>query len=308
MTPLTYDQFAIRNIWLPTPERSLFTTNLGLNRQVGGMAWGFLFDKRLDYAAGVFTGVRNSFEDLNNAKDFIGYLNGRPFQNSKSLGFLRDWNIGGSVAWGVQDQPAVPRAFRIGAVAPTNADQAGLAAAPFLTLNNDVSERGERLLGSVHSAYYYKGLSVIGEWQYGHGGYASSTRPTPVQVPFSAFYVTLGYFLTGEHMERRAMVKPLRPVFPTTKGDRRGIGAWELVGSYNDLRLGRQVFDAGFADKNLWSNQADTTEVGLNWYLNEYLKVYMFWLHGEFGDPVSYRPGGLQKTADMFWMRFQLFF
>ncbi len=35
MTPLTYDQFAIRPMWLPTPERSLFTTNLGLNRQIG---------------------------------------------------------------------------------------------------------------------------------------------------------------------------------------------------------------------------------------------------------------------------------
>jgi phosphate-selective porin OprO/OprP len=104
------------------------------------------------------------------------------------------------------------------------------------------------------------------------------------------------------------MVKPLRPVFPTSKEERRGIGAWELVGSYNDLRLGRQIFGAGFADPNLWSNQAATTEVGLNWYLNEYLKVYLFWLHGEFADAVLYRPGGLQKTSDMFWLRFQLFF
>ena len=27
-----------------------------------------------------------------------------------------------------------------------------------------------------------------------------------------------------------------------------------------------------------------------------------------FADPVQYRPGGLQKTADMFWLRFQLYF
>ena len=48
--------------------------------------------------------------------------------------------------------------------------------------------------------------------------------------------------------------------------------------------------------------------MGLNWYLNEYLKVYMFWLHGDFGDPVLYRPGGYQKTADMFWLIMQLYF
>src|SRR5262249_651849 len=37
-TPLPYDQYAISNYWLPTPERSLFTTNVGLNRQIGLMA------------------------------------------------------------------------------------------------------------------------------------------------------------------------------------------------------------------------------------------------------------------------------
>ncbi len=308
MTPLTYDQFAIRNIWLPTPERSLFTTNVGLNRQIGLMAWGTVLDRRLDYAAGVFTGPRNSFEDFNNEKDFIGFLNARPFQNSTRWEFLRDWNIGSSVAFGVQNQPAVPQAFRIGAVAPTNASQAALAAPPFLTLNNGVVERGDRLLGSVHSAFYRKGLSLIGEWQYGSAGYASPNRPNPLAVPISGFYATAAYFLTGEHVERRAMVKPLRPVFPTSKDQDRGLGAWELVGRYSALGFGEQIFRAGFADPNLWSNQAATTEVGLNWYLNEYMKVYMFWLHGEFGDPVLYRPGGFQKNADLFWLRFQLYF
>ena len=87
-----------------------------------------------------------------------------------------------------------------------------------------------------------------------------------------------------------------------------GPGAWEVVGRVSELRLGEKIFTSGFADPNLWSNQAITTELGLNWYWNEYVKIYMFWLHGDFGDPVQYRPGGLQKTADMFWLRFQLYF
>ena len=28
-TPMNYDQYAISNYWMPTPERSLFTTNVG---------------------------------------------------------------------------------------------------------------------------------------------------------------------------------------------------------------------------------------------------------------------------------------
>ena len=56
----------------------------------------------------------------------------------------------------------------------------GPGTVPFLILNRDVIERGDRLLGSVHAAYFYKGLSLIGEWQYGYGSYATAARPSPV--------------------------------------------------------------------------------------------------------------------------------
>ncbi len=307
-TPLGYDQFAIRNLWLPTPERSLFTTNLGTNRQVGLMAWGFLFDKRLDYAVGLFSGPRNSFEDFNNSKDITSYINARPFQGSERFAFLRDLNVGTSVAYGSQDQPAVPQAFRIGAVAPTNSSQSALATAPFLTLNNNVLERGQRLLGSVHGAYFYKGLSLIGEWNYGYGTYATAGAPVGVQVPISAYYVTGAYFLTGEHVDRRAMVVPLRPLVPSRPGQVRGIGAWEAVGRVSELGLGQQIFEKGLADPALWTNSVTTTELGMNWYWNEYLKVYLFWLHGQYGSPVTYASGDVQNHVDMLWMRFQLYY
>ena len=76
----------------------------------------------------------------------------------------------------------------------------------------------------------------------------------------------------------------------------------------SELSIGEKIFTAGFADPNLWSNQAITTELGLNWYWNEYVKLYAFWLHADFADPVQFRPGGLQNSADMFWLRFQLYF
>ena len=110
-TPLLYEQYAISNYWLLTPERSLFSTNLGLNRQIGAMAWGYLFDKRLDYAVGMFNGGRNSFESLSNAMDVTGYLNARPFQESETLPFAKFLNVGGSFGWGHQDQPPTPAAF-----------------------------------------------------------------------------------------------------------------------------------------------------------------------------------------------------
>lgn len=306
-TPLFYDQFAISNYWLPTPERSLFTTNLSLNRQIGAMAWGYLFDKQLDYAAGVFNGSRNSFESLNTGLDFVGYLNARPFQRAAHLPFAENWNVGASLAFGRQDQSPVPVTFRIGAGSP-DANVPGIATVPFLILNRDVIERGDRLLGSVHMAYFYRSLSLIGEWQYGFGDYASSGHPSSEQVPFSGYYVSAGYFLTGEHIERRTRLKPLRPFVPLDREDERGPGAWEAVARVSQLRLGDEVFRAGFADPAIWSNVATTTELGANWYWNDYMKFYFFWLHGAFGEPVQYRPGGLQKSVDMFWLRCQLYF
>lgn len=306
-TPFGYDQYAISNYWMPTPERSIYTTNVGLNRQFGAMGWGYLFDKRLDYSAGIFNGSRNSFEGLNNGVDFVTFLNARPFQQSDGLPMLRFLNIGTSFAVGNQDQSPVPISFRIAGGSPS-ADNPGPGTTPFLILNRDVVERGNRLLGTLHAAYFYKSLSLIGEWQYGYGSYASASHPASAQVPFSGFYATAGYFLTGEEIERRTRVQPLRPLIPTDPSDRRGIGALEAVGRVSRLSLGEEVFRAGFADPTLWSNSAITTELGLNWYWNEYVKLYAFWLHGEFGDPVLYRPGRSQDTADMFWLRFQLYF
>ncbi len=306
-TPFTYDQYAISNYWLPTTERSVYTTNVGLGRQIGLMGWGYLFDKKLDYAAGIFNGSRNSFESLSDGVDFVTFLNTRPFQESQSLEFLRFLNVGTSFAYGHQDQAAVPVSFRIGGSSP-NSDNPGLGTTPFLILNPGVIERGDRLLGSVHSAYFYKSLSLIGEWQYGYGSYASPTHPSAVQVPYSGFYVTAGYFLTGEQVERRTRVKPLRPLVSASGKAQRGIGAVEAVARVGELSLGDQIFRGGFADPNLWSSSATTTEIGMNWYWNEYIKVYTFWLHGQFADPVQYRPGGYQKDADMFWLRFQLYF
>ena len=84
--------------------------------------------------------------------------------------------------------------------------------------------------------------------------------------------------------------------------------AFELTARYSELGLGPRVFTAGLADPNLWTNRAEMTDVGFNWYLNKFVKVYFDWEHAMFAQPVYYRPGGLQKTSDLFWLRFQVYF
>lgn len=111
--PFSYDQFAVSNYWLITPERSVFTTNLSPNRQFRAMAWRYLFNAQLDYAAGVFNSSCNSFESLINNLDFVGFVNTRSFQYSETLPVLRFLNIGTSIAFGRQDQSPAPVTFSI---------------------------------------------------------------------------------------------------------------------------------------------------------------------------------------------------
>ena len=115
-----------------------------------------------------------------------------------------------------------------------------------------------------------------------------------------------GYFLTGETVTSRNQIAPLRN-FGLRPGQR-GPGAWELGTRYNWLGLGSQVFSAGLSEANLWTDRVATVDVGLNWCLNSYLKVAIFWEHAKFGQPVLNAPGARQKTSDLLLIRGQLRF
>jgi phosphate-selective porin OprO/OprP len=78
------------------------------------------------------------------------------------------------------------------------------------------------------------------------------------------------------------------------------------------MDIDSQVFSAGLADPNLWSNRLFVLTSGINWHLNQYVKIYLDWEHSEFGSPVQFAPGPgsvrRQLTSDTFWFRFQLYF
>lgn len=305
--PYLYEYYAISNTDLLQPERSLFGANFGLNRGVGGQVWGQLLKKRADYAVGIFNGTRNQQLEFNSDKDVIAYLNLRPFQETEGLEALKWFNVGGSIDYGQQDNSVYPTALRT-SVSGTNNVGAFQAAPSFLQWNNNVIERGGRLLWSGFLAYYYKSLSVIAEAQGGYADYGLTSRPASqnTHVPLGGFYVTGGYFLTGEQVNRRSQVQPKKPFDLRKKSF--GLGAWELEARYSALTIGNQIFTEGLADPNLWTDRVQSVDVGLNWYMNEFVKIYIDWQHSEFGSPALYAPGRFQKTSDLFWIRGQVYF
>jgi phosphate-selective porin OprO and OprP len=305
-SPFTYEWYRI-HIWnLLAPERSLFSQNFSGQRRFGLMAHGDLFNKRMEYAVGSFDGQRNGYSEFNSHQDVLAFLNFKPFYNREGS-WLRDLQFGGSVDAGIENNPLTPAVLTTSAPESPSGLTPGSPAVPFLAFNNNVRERGLRELWELHTAYYYKGLSLLGAWDSGTQDYAlGASGPAPVRVPTSGYFVQAGYILTGETIRDRTLLDPLRP-FDLRPGHF-GLGAFEVTARFSELQLGRQVFTGGLADSSLWTNQAQMVDAGFNWYLNRFIKVYFDWEHAMFANPVFYNTGQFQKSNDLYWLRVQLYF
>jgi phosphate-selective porin OprO/OprP len=305
--PFTYEWYKL-NAWrFITPERSLFATNFGLNRMLGVMAWGELLEKRIEYAVGIFDGPRNSFQDFNTPKDVIAFLNFRPFDQTD--GFLKNLNIGGSMDYGMQDNPALPAVLRVDTNASSetlnNTSVTSNASIPFLAWNNGVTERGVRELWELHLAHYWQGLSFISGWDSGVNSYAAARGPN-VPISVQGFFAEAAYLITGETVNERTVVDPIRR-FDLRPG-KFGLGAIEPFARYSFLDVSNRVFTAGLADPNLWTNRVQLVDVGVNWYLNRAVKIYLDWEHAMYGQPIYASPGHFQTNSNLFWLRFQIYY
>jgi len=307
-TPYLYEYFSIAEGDLIAPERSIYAGNLAGNRQDGAMILGDVLEDRVGYAAGIFNGPRRSFGDSNSDKDLFFHLNTRPFLQSESLPALKYLNIGGGVNGGYEHNSTQPSNFAT-ANDQTSSATASTLSPTFLSFNGDVNEQGRRLQYSGHLAYFYKSFMLLGEYGGGSAGYGFANKPnSATQVPLQGYMVQATYFLTGEELTRRVnVVRPLHD-FGFNKG-KFSLGAFEVHGRFSQIDIGRQVFAAGLADPNLWTNRASAVDVGTNWYLNYYTKIYFDWQHAFYGNPITTGSSNrFTSTTDLFWLRFQLFF
>lgn len=317
IVPYSYDWYDHLEPYFITPERGLFPLNYGLSRQGGLMAWGVLGGGRAEYAVGGFDGRLLGLADNNTTRDAVGYLNWRPFLRSERRPALRFLNLGGSFAGGQTVRFSEQLPLRTSIQSSENDEAARSASITFFQFDDDVRGFGDRLQGALHLSYYVGGLSIEAEAQAGRFGASrveadASGRVlramAPVYYPVGAYHVAAGYFLTGERVEGRTTVVPLRPFDPWHH--RWGPGAVEVFGRVSQLGLGSQVFTSGLADPADWTRHATVTDAGFNWYLNRFLKVYVDWQHSFFGSPVlvNERTGLHRRTSDLLWLRLQIWF
>lgn len=289
-----------------TPERGLFALNFGLARQAGVFAHGKLNDQQLQYAIGGTFGQLSGLADTNTTRDGVGYLNAKPFLHTDRYSWLRYLNVGGSLALGQQayESPLLP--LRTSIQTSENDEAAQAASSIFLEYKDDVVAKGARMQGALHASLYSGPYSLEAECYAARFGVAPSPAASAVGLPIFGYDVTVARFLTGESVQNRKTVAPLRPI----RRDTAGWGAFEVFGRYSQLRLGSQVFSAGLANPNDWTNNIGITDIGCNWYLSQYVRVTLDWQHSFYATPVLLNEQAdlRSKSNDLYWLRCQLYF
>lgn len=289
-----------------TPERGLFPLNYGLARQAGIFAHGKVLDQRLQYAVGGTFGQLSGLADTNTTRDGVMYVNVRPFLQSTDLPVVQNLNLGGSLSIGRQVYATAPLPLRTSIQTSENDEAAQAASSIFLEFKDDVLARGERIQGALHASLYSGPVSIEAECYAARFGMTADLDNEDVGIPMFGYDVTVASFVTGETVTGRSTVVPQRPV----TRDGTGWGAWELFGRYSQLHLSDEIFTAGFANPDDWTNNAAITDIGFNWYLNRYVRVTFDWQHAMYATPVliNEEQDLRSRTNNLYWLRCQLCF
>jgi len=252
-------------------ERSL-ATDLVPNRDVGVDLNGDLSDGVVTYAAGVFNGVAdgaNGDLDNNDAKDYEGRLFVHPFKKT-DIEPLQGLGLG--VAGTIGDESGSPGTPNL----PTFKTTGQLTFFKYLqgttaTVTNTTIANGQHTRWTPQGYYYWGPFGLLGE--YVVSDQEVEIRPGGVKtsdhIRNSAWQAFGSIVLTGERASFRG-VTPKKP-FDLKTG---GWGAFELVGRYTALRVDPDAFPT-FANPNNSAQEAHDWGVGLNWYLNRNVRLYL---------------------------------
>jgi phosphate-selective porin OprO/OprP len=303
--PFSYEQL-IQDRYVPTLERSMMD-QLVPQRDEGVMIHGHkLFGDRFDYAVAVSNGDPNdSTIDLNDHKDFNGRIDFRPFNDPEGWDIARGLQVGISGGVGVENEALGTTTSPPIITTP--------ATVTWFAYHSGVLANGVRDRISPELVYFYHSLGVASQYyQQNQMLQLSATKPI-VDVSIGGYYVLVTYLLTGEQRtDYTQQIDPIRPFNPCAP--MASPGAWELAFRVERLEVGQQAFSAGLATKtagtsNRSSPEAAETTLGLNWYLNKWVRAQLNWEHATLASPVKIGNVANPFTKeDALYTRFQIIF
>jgi phosphate-selective porin OprO/OprP len=242
--------------YLMFAERA-FPTQLVPDRDIGVMVHGSLLEDTLIYQLAALNGETDNVAtvdaDNNNAKDFAGRVFVHPFGRTK-WDFARGFGMGFAGTIG-NERGATLDTFR------------SVGQTTIFTFNSGAVAAGQRFRYSPQANYLWGPLSAQAEYvqntqQVGRG---TPTKPISNQ----AWQLAAAYVLTGEDATFGSSVKP-RHKFDPFKQE---WGAFEIAARTSGLSLDRDAFNNGFASYSTSVRDAFGWGFGLNWYLNDNVKL-----------------------------------
>ncbi len=248
------------------PERGL-PSSLMPSRDIGAQLSGALLDNRLEYQAGLFNGTTdggNGDGDVGDGKEVLLRLFATPFATS-DIAVLEKLSLGVGGTFGEKSGTRTSTQLS-GYKSPVQST--------FFSYNAGAYAHGAHKRITPQLSYYTGPFGLLAE-------YVLSSQEVQLgtvqeRLDNHAWGVTATYLLTGEEAGYGA-VKP-RHKFVPGQGQ---WGAWELAGRYGVLHIDDNAFPL-FASSTSSARTVREVEAGLNWYLNDNVKLMLSYDYSSF--------------------------
>jgi len=267
-----------RSVWFPFTERSPAFT-LDPARNWGAGIFSYTEDRRLFIQAGAFrSGTDNTGTDIGDGNDwaYTARVVGLPWyeEGDDTLHLL---HVGGAASQRYAKNNTV--SFNQGPQSSLLQSGTDSPRTPFVPSVSIPANQYQ--LYNLQSALVLGALSFQAEWNVAR---VEQTGGGPVVL--QGGYILASYFLTGEHRTYNREVgtfwePTVRRPFACTDGPTavaQGPGAWELT-----ARLAYLDFDspnlAPGPDGLPVGTRTTTVTLGVNWYLNDNVRVMLDWVH-----------------------------
>jgi len=278
--------------------------------------WGEFADGFAGYSAGVFNvagdGRNPDNVDFGDDREYAARLSLRPFRATESK-WLNDLTIGvgGSYSQISSNAFGLP-----GTTGGTHPGYVTPALQQFFAYNpavGPVVADGTQWRISPSLQYRVGPFGLLGEYAISRQGVYNSTTFRSADLEHHAWQLSAQWVLTGEPASFTGITP--RRSFDPRGGD---WGAWQLVGRIGQLDIDDEAF-LGFSNPAISASAATSWSVGINWWLNDNLRLLTSFTHSSFDgggapanitDPSTFQPPATvtRKDENVFMTRLQLGF
>ncbi len=243
-----------------------FPTLLAPNRDLGVMLQGSVREGLFTYQLAFLNGNNDTAttdSDVGDDKDLVGRVFVHPFQE---LGIepLQGLGVGFASTYGrPQGSPSTIRS---------------ITGQTLFQFQTGTSFQSERARYSPQAYWYWGPFALLGEYVLNSTKFQNGVNEQRARS--ASWQIAGAWVITGENTSWRGVIPA--ESFDLETG---GLGAFEIVGRFSRLNMDGSLYSNNtYINAALYPEDADEWGVGLNWYLNRFIKVALNYEHLDFSN------------------------